>query len=102
MINGLKATVSGKDLKALLINRSDFHDKKAIEFGDQIRKKTSQGGLSAIIDELGLQELNRHKKHHESEADLLSFVSSFVVEHESYLLSCEELVRLGVSESITR
>lgn len=98
MIEGLKITVPGTELKELCLKQSAHHKSRA-EFYTKQRDTMAEVG---ITDENSLsnvspkRQINDKVKEHMILADELKFIAEHLIESEQYLLDRGDLIRLGL------
>ena len=102
MIEGLKVTVNGDELKELALKQAAFHKERIAFYTKQL------DAFNAIADQ-GRQNDSRQSpvdatkqkiKEHTVKADYIHFVSSHLVASEEYLLSESDLIQIGVIRRI--
>lgn len=98
MIEGLKVTVKGSELKDLAHKQAIFHSERAEFYKRQVQEyekfadQDSPSGSRQSPKEAASQKFNEHNIKY----DYLMFVSSHLIESEDYLLSESDLVQLGI------
>ncbi|TAN03148.1 MAG: hypothetical protein EPN36_14215 [Rhodanobacteraceae bacterium] len=100
MIEGLKVTVEGVELRELCIKQAEFHEQRRDKYaasaqtlGDVVPEGANYSGgdpKKALADKVS---------QHDNSARELRFIAAHIVPHESYLLDNLALVKLGISRS---
>jgi hypothetical protein len=101
MIEGLKVTVDGKELVEICDRRAKYHRDRAAVYRNQVQvmqenriegmHNTSAGDPTA--------QLSEKAKTHDADAEEMDFIADHIVKAETYLLSREDLVKLGITKS---
>lgn len=100
MIEGLKVTIVGTELRELCTKRADHHLQLAKHYSDQqASMEANEIGEMTYSNSDPKSVLKDKKKHHESEAGELDFIASHLVADEQYLLDSSALVKLGIASS---
>jgi hypothetical protein len=100
MIEGLKVTVSGTELKELCLKQGRHHKHRASVYAAQ-----EQSMVANQIEPMHYsggdprQALKDRRAVHESEANELEFIATHLVPNEQYLLDCAALTKLGITRS---
>lgn len=100
MIEGLKVTVKGAELRELCLKRSEHHRQRAKVYADQ---KASMD--AAEIEGMNYSNgdpkrvLQDRLEQHENEASELQFMADHLNLSEDYLLGREDLHKLGICKA---
>lgn len=100
MIEGLKVTVSGTELRELCMKRAAHHRERAKVYEGQ-RISMEQNEIEGMNYSNGdpKRVLKDKWTEHESEAAELEFIAEHLVPVESYLLDAPALAKLGIARS---
>jgi hypothetical protein len=107
MIEGLKITVPGSEVAALLTKKAEYHRTRAAEYRKTFETLVAvMGGITkedAPKMSTSQQDPRENAKsgmeRHEKHARENDFMSKYVNTEEMFLLATEDLHRLGVLES---
>jgi hypothetical protein len=102
MIEGLKVTVSGAELKSLCEVRAGFHEERVKFYNEQrdaLPEMDEDVPEFANVSKAPQQMMSDRIKAHKGEAEEMWFFSKHLVQEEQYLLGREDLARLGVVSS---
>lgn len=100
MIEGLKVTVGGTELRGLADSRAEYHEERSAVYAEQI---ASMKG--AQVEGMGysggdpVTALEGRKAKHDDEGRELRFIASHLNVQEIYLLDRDALTRLGIVAS---
>lgn len=100
MIEGLKVTVDGAELRDLARARADYHTERAATYAEQVASMKSARieGMSYSGGD-PVQALEGKRAQHDSDARELLFIADHIIVAESYLLDRDALSRLGIVAS---
>ena len=100
MIEGLKVTIQGRELKNLCLRRAEHHRERAATYQEQLANLES-----AEIEGMNYtggdpkKALRDKKDQHRADAQEIEFIGEHVNEQEVYLLERDDLRRIGVVRS---
>lgn len=99
MIEGLRVTVEGPELRQLCQDRAVHHHERALKYAAQVvsMKENAIEGM-AYTNGDPVRALEDKREQHEAEAAELEFIANHVELRESYLLGREDLVKLGITK----
>lgn len=105
MIEGLHCDVEGKELKALLGGRLDYHTDRLKSYETQLdQMRTMNKNLEEEARQIGktstrspIESLEEAIKRHQNQCIYYKFMAEHVVPSETYRLSEQDLYRLGIS-----
>lgn len=98
MIEGLKVTVDGTELKELCAQRAEHHRQRAKVYA--VQEATMQANEIEGMSYSGgdpKRAVREKRELHESEAAELDFIAAHLVLNEQYLLDGAALAKLGIS-----
>lgn len=97
MIEGLKITISGKELAECCQARVSHHLNRAQVYKDQA-DNMEQAKVQAMQYTNGdpVKALRDRQTQHQTDADELRFIACHIDQNESYLLSRDDLTKLGI------
>lgn len=99
MIEGLKVTVAGTELRDLCLQRSAHHKQRAAVYAEQVasmdKNKIAGMNYSGGDPRSNLQD---KMAQHESEGAEMKFIAEHLVLSESYLLDADALQKLGITK----
>lgn len=100
MIEGLKVTITGAELRELCLKRSDHHLQRVEAYAAQ-EASMSQNQIEGMSYSGGdpKKVLTEKRKQHEWEASELQFIATHLDPSEKYLLEGEDLIKLGICKS---
>lgn len=100
MIEGLKVTITGQELKELCVKRSEFHIGRSKVYQEQLcnMENTEVEGMTYSNGD-PKRSLKDKKDQHLSDAGELEFISKHLNLNEEYLLDITDLVKLGIAKS---
>jgi hypothetical protein len=98
MIEGLKVTVKGGELRDLCDQRSKHHDERATVYEKQIADMNANAieGMQYTNGD-PVKALQERRTQHLSEAREMHFIATHIDPTESYLLDRDALHRLGIT-----
>jgi hypothetical protein len=96
MIEGLKVTVLGSELKGICMARADFHMKRAT-FHEKQKEVLEEEGLEDSMSNIQNAPKFARIKDHRASADELIFIANHLKLEEEYLLDRSDLHKLGIS-----
>ena len=100
MIEGLKVTVSGDELRGLCTKRADHHRSRAKVYSQQVESMTvNEIEGMAYTNGDPRRALGDKRSQHENEAAELDFIAEHLVAAEDYLLDSAALQKLGICKS---
>lgn len=97
MIEGLKVTILGSELRQLCSNRSLHHRNRASEYAAQVQNFTG-----AKIESMGytngdpIKAMTDKRDEHLREAEEMEFISAHIDLNQEYLLERSDLYTLGI------
>lgn len=97
MIEGLKVTVKGTELRDLCLKHAEYQRQRAKVYADQTASMEANEieGMNYSGGDPKKQLRDRHD-HHESEAGELQFIGEHLNLTEDYLLERSDLLKLGI------
>ena len=100
MIEGLKVTVGGMELRELATKRAEHHEERAATYAGQVEnmKAAKIEGMQYSGGD-PIDALERRCAEHTTDARELRFIAAHLDALESYLLRREDLQRLGITDS---
>ena len=100
MIEGLKVTVEGAELRDLCESRAEYHKSRSDAYASQIESMKSRSieGMSYTNGD-PIKALEDRKNQHDCDYSEMNFIASHIDTAESYLLGREDLVKLGITKS---
>lgn len=98
MIEGLKVTVAGTELRELCIKRAEHHRERSKVYAGQI-VSMEQNEIEGMNYSNGdpKQTLGDKKREHDAEASELDFIAEHLQPTEQYLLNSDALHKLGIA-----
>lgn len=98
MIEGLKVTIGGTDLRELCRKRAEHHRQRAKVYADQ-KASLEENEIGAMTYSGGdpKRALQDKQAQHEAEAGELDFIADHLVVGEQYLLDASALSKLGIA-----
>lgn len=100
MIEGLKVTVNGAELRELCMKRVVHHRERAKVYESQrVSMEENEIGEMSYSNGDPKKVLKDKWTEHESEAAELEFIAEHLVTNENYLLDREALSKLGIARS---
>ena len=98
MIEGLKVTIDGNELRELCAKRANHHRDRAEVYARQIQsmEESKIEGMQYTSSD-PQKALNDKKAQHEFEAEELTFIADHLSITEQYLLDREALYKLGIA-----
>ena len=98
MIEGLKVTIDGNELRDLCIKRAEHHRQRAKVYAEQkASMEANEVGEMAYSNGDPKRVLKDKQEQHEAEAGELDFIAAHLVTREQYLLDSSALSKLGIS-----
>jgi len=101
MIEGIRAKVSGKELKSLYLKRAEYHEAKQLAYErSKETMKQELEDLDDISDESSfsnIKGMNAKAHNHKEAAAGFRFLAEHTDEDEIYLLNSMDLRAFGVS-----
>jgi hypothetical protein len=100
MIEGLKVTVGGSELRDLANARAAHHEERAKTYAEQVEsmKAAKVEGMQYSGGD-PVSALEKRHAEHTTDARELRFIPDHIDESETYLLRREDLMRLGITNS---
>lgn len=97
MIEGLKVTVKGAELKELCFNRANHHAGRAAVYEGQVQAMVDNN-IEATGNTGGdpIKALRDKQSQHACQCEELTFIAEHIDLTESYLLEDRDLQRLGI------
>jgi hypothetical protein len=100
MIEGLKVTVAGSELRRLAGERADYHAERVTVYVGQIDgMKAAQVEGVQYTNGDPVQALEGRRAQHENDSRELRFIAEHIDVGETYLLDRDALIRLGIVSS---
>ena len=100
MIEGLKVTIVGTELKELCAKRADHHRNRAkVYAGQKASMEENEIGEMSYSNGDPKRVLKDKQEQHESECGELDFIAAHLVPTEEYLLDGAALCKLGIAKS---
>jgi hypothetical protein len=97
MIEGLKVTILGPELRDIATARADHHDERMRVYADQIESmQANQIEGMQYTNGDPIRALKERQATHENESRELRFIAAHIDLAESYLLDRDALRRLGI------
>lgn len=105
MIEGLKVTVSGTELRELCHARAEHHRNRAAQYDkklavlepdDSDSEAGKMAGLMGSTTANPAKQLQERRNEHVQQAEELTFIAKHLDTDERYLLDREDLQRIGV------
>lgn len=97
MIEGLKVTVDGEELKKLCHEQAEHHGRRAEHYRSQLATLDSLTNENSSMRP-GEAARNKITEHEASDAEL-RFIAAHVEDNETYRLNRDDLIRLGIVRS---
>lgn len=100
MIEGLKVVVVGEELAQLCAVRAKHYRLRAVDYETQAQKladalaEISEANYSNTGDPA--DQIKAHKQVNQAKAEELEFIGAHIKSSETYLLSQDDLARLGI------
>ncbi len=99
MIEGLKVTVKGAELRDLCLARVQHHVERAKVYEQQVANMTKNDiEPAAFTGGDPTRALKEKQSSHEAQAGEIEFIANHLVLTEDYLLDTNALVTLGISK----
>jgi hypothetical protein len=100
VIEGLKVTVNGVELRLICHKRAKYHQERAAKYAEQI-ESMKEGQIEGMAYTNGdpIRSLQDRLVQHEAEESEMRFIEDHIALNESYLLGKEDLVKLGITKS---
>jgi hypothetical protein len=98
MIEGLKVTIAGTELRDLCETRSKYHLNRVQGYKtklEQVKGLDLSGSGKSSVDPT--EEIENKIREHDLSAAELQFIADHLDTHESYLLDRNDLYKLGVT-----
>lgn len=89
MIDGLKLTMSGGELRELLEARIGWHRGRVLDYARELQRQDEDDSVEIRLPEHVVEHM---RDEHESRADTLTLIRDHVIEGEVYLLGREDLI----------
>lgn len=100
MIEGLKVTISGRELTDICEDRAAHHFKRADVYGEQIKSMESNRIEAApMTNGDPIAALKSQRDSHSRRGNEMTFIAAHIVPDEDYLLDDRDLEKIGVIES---
>lgn len=98
MIEGLKVTIVGTELRDLCAKRAEHHRQRAKVYAGQ-EASMEENEIEGMTYSNGdpKRVLKDKREQHESEAGELDFIAAHLIADEQYLLDSSALAKLGIS-----
>lgn len=99
VIEGLKVTVDGAEVRELCVKRAAHHRERAAAYAEQITNMQNMAveGMNYTNGD-PVRALTEKKAEHEGQADELDFIAAHIA-GGSYMLQREDLHRLGICKN---
>lgn len=100
VIEGLKVTVSGVELRDLCLKREEHHESRVATYEAQIASMNASRieGMNYTGGD-PVRALEDKKSTHAAEADEMRFIAEHIDISMRYILGREDLVKLGIAKS---
>ncbi len=99
MIEGLKVTIVGTELRELCLKRAEHHRQRArVYAGQKASMEENEIGEMAYSNGDPKLVLKDKQEMHEAEAGELDFIAAHLISDEQYSLDASALVKLGISK----
>lgn len=99
MIEGLKVTIVGTELRELCIKRAEHHRQRAkVYAGQKASMEENEIGEMTYSNGDPKRVLKDKQEQHEAESGELDFIAAHLVAGEQYLLDSSALAKLGISK----
>lgn len=99
MIEGLKVTIVGTELKELCTKRAEHHRQRAkVYAGQKASMEENEIGEMSYSNGDPKRVLKDKQEQHEAESGELDFIAAHLVPTEDYLLDASALCKLGISK----
>lgn len=89
MIDGLKLTMSGGELREQLEARIGWHRGRVVDYARELERQEVDESAEVRLPEHIVEHM---RDEHESRADTLTLIRDHVIEGETYLLGQEDLI----------
>jgi hypothetical protein len=101
MIEGLKVTIKGTELRQLCLKRAKHHLARAKVYAQQesVMVQSRIEGAASSSGSDPVRDIKDKREEHESGASEMSFIADHIVPRESYLLDLSALSKLGIAKS---
>jgi len=100
MIEGLKIAVDSAELVTLCADRVKYHKQRAEVYVQQIESmKSNQVEGMNYTNGNPINSLEDRRSSHENEAAEMQFIANHIKPSETYILSQQDLVKLGITKS---
>lgn len=100
MINGIKVTVHGSELRTLCLKRAQHHERRSEAYAQQIDSmKTNQIEGMSYTNGDPIKALQDRKSIHDNEESELQFIADHLDLTEKYILDSSDLQKLGITKS---
>ena len=98
MIEGLKVTVKGTELRELCIKQADFHRERAGFYAEKVQALAGipSNAAHGYSGQDPKQQIQAKLDEHQNATRELVFISDHLVTGEDYLLAATDLQRLGI------
>jgi hypothetical protein len=99
MIEGLKATVQGDELRQLCIKQADFHRQRSAFYETKeqaLEGVSSQGSVGYSGHRDPRDQMQQKKLEHDNSARTLVFISDHLKPGEEYQLDFNDLATIGI------
>lgn len=96
MIEGLKVTIRGFELRSLCATRADQHRERAAACTRGLRNLEAEGLRDGNNDPKN--NIDKKRLRHEAEASEMDFIAAHLDLTELYILSRGDLLRLGIAQ----
>ena len=99
MIEGLKITIEGTELKELCAKRAQHHLERSVAYAGQLAsmEKAEIEGMQYSGGD-PKRALRDKKEQHDAEASEMDFIAAHIVTSETYMLDKDALYKLGISK----
>lgn len=100
MIEGLKVTIKGDELRSLCVTRSNHHTNREAFY---VQKQKDLAGINLHDGRSSgrdpADDLKNKAEGHNSSAAELQFIADHIVLDETYILDRADLAKLGIGKS---
>ncbi len=99
MIEGLKVTVVGTELKELCLKRAEHHKQRAGVYAAQATSmEENEIGAMNYSNGDPKRAIKDKQNQHENDSSELKFIADHLIADEQYLLERADLARIGIAQ----
>lgn len=96
MIEGLKITIKGIELKEYLLERVEYHNQKLERYREKIEGLEELQEQDAHTSVDPVRDLRNHMEKHHSKATYFAFLAEHLNVQETYLLAESDMRRIEI------